>query len=253
MTRPRYEVDRVFALQRVGMNVSQISRCMGIPRPTVREWLFPRYQPKFPPRAGCFRCDATQLVDEKTYAYLLALYLGDGCLAAYPRNVWRLRIVQDVRYSVLTLLCDEAMRKVSDRRVQHVGKIGCTEITCYWKHWIHVFPQHGEGPKWLRRIELETWQQRIVDAEPRDFLAGLIHSDGCRFLNRVRRMRQGTLVRYYSYPRYMFTNNSDDIRRLFTDTCERLDLRWTQTNKFNVAVSRRNDVAFLDTFIGPKR
>lgn len=71
-------------------------------------------------------------------------------------------------------------------------------------------------------------------------------------MNRVRRLKDGILVRYYSYPRYMFTNNSDDIRRLFTDACDLLDVRWTQTNRFMVAVSRKQDVAFLDTFIGPK-
>ena len=50
----------------------------------------------------------------------------------------------------------------------------------------------------------------------------------------------------------MFSNNSDDIRRLFTDACERLNVRWTQTRRYVVAVSRRDDVALLDTFIGPK-
>ena len=54
------------------------------------------------------------------------------------------------------------------------------------------------------------------------------------------------------YPRYSFSNASDDIRRIFTDTCELLGLRWTRMNARNVAVSRRADVQFLDRFIGPK-
>jgi hypothetical protein len=31
---------------------------------------------------------------------------------------------------------------------------------------------------------LEPWQQAIVDAHPWRFLAGLLHSDGCRTVNR---------------------------------------------------------------------
>ena len=50
----------------------------------------------------------------------------------------------------------------------------------------------------------------------------------------------------------MFTNMSDNIRFLFVEACERLNVRWTQTNSRTIAVSRRDDVARLDTFIGSK-
>ncbi|MFY9614909.1 MAG: hypothetical protein WAT58_05870 [Candidatus Dormiibacterota bacterium] len=56
----------------------------------------------------------------------------------------------------------------------------------------------------------------------------------------------------YEYPRYFFTNTSTDILRIFTDTCDSLGVHWTRANARNVAVSRQADVAFLDTFIGPK-
>ena len=46
------------------------------------------------------------------------------------------------------------------------------------------------GPKHLRPIRLESWQQEIVVAEPRVLLRGLIHSDGCRVMNRVTVGRQ---------------------------------------------------------------
>ena len=99
---------------------------------------------------------------------------------------------------------------------------------------------------------MQPWQQELVDAFPGPLLRGLIHSDGCRALNTIRYIKGNDVIRSYANPRYLFSNNSDDIRRLFTDTCERLGVRWTQTNRFIVAVSRRRDVAFLDTFIGPK-
>ncbi|MFN2581339.1 MAG: transcriptional regulator, partial [Candidatus Dormibacteria bacterium] len=91
----------------------------------------------------------------------------------------------------------------------------------------------------------------VTSVYPRQFLRGLIHSDGTRFMNPIRKRTRLGEYRY-SYPRYMFSNMSDDIRNLFTDTCELLGVGWTQTRPNVIAVSRAKDVAFLDTFIGPK-
>jgi hypothetical protein len=107
------------------------------------------------------------------------------------------------------------------------------------------------GPKWLRRIILDGWQQSLVNDHPFDFLRGLIHSDGSRVLNRARRTWASKDVRY-AYPRYFFTNASLDIRTMFSDTCDIVGVRWTQTNARNIAVSRRRDVELLDRYIGPK-
>jgi hypothetical protein len=63
----------------------------------------------------------------------------------------------------------------------------------------------------------------IVDAEPQAFLRGLIHTDGWRGLNRVR-----VKGKDYAYPRYQFSNRSDDIRKLFTGACEKLGVEWRQ-------------------------
>jgi hypothetical protein len=116
-------------------------------------------------------------------------------------------------------------------------------ITTHWNHLPCLFPQHGPGRKHERFICLDDWQNRIVVANPRPFLRGLIESDGCRTINRVNGGE---------YPRYMFCNASDDIRALFCRTAELLDLRWTTANARNVAISKRPDVEFLDSFIGPK-
>jgi len=118
-------------------------------------------------------------------------------------------------------------------------------IFSYSKHWPCLFPQHGPGRKHERPIRLEVWQQSIVEHHPEAFLRGLIHSDGCRVVNRVQR-------RKYAYPRYNFTNVSDDIRRLFTDSCDQLEISWRQMNARNISVARREAVAIMDTFIGPK-
>jgi len=84
-------------------------------------------------------------------------------------------------------------------------------------------------------------------------LRGLIHSDGARCLNRfATKLSSGRMARY-EYPRYFFSNLSDDIRRIFCEHCELLGIRWTQSNHRNISVSHRDSVALLDTFVEPKR
>ena len=123
----------------------------------------------------------------------------------------------------------------------------CTTLTAYSKHWPCLFPQHGLGLKHDRPIVLDEWQVLLIKAQPRQFLRGLIHSDGNRCLNVV------TIKgRRYAYPRYFFTNRSRNILDLFVWACELVGVQARQNNRYNVNVARRADVALLDTFIGPK-
>ena len=78
-------------------------------------------------------------------------------------------------------------------------------------------------------------------------LRGLIHSDGCRCLNIFHHPKKT-----YSYPRYTFTNRSDDIRRIFCDTCDLLGIEWRVMNAWNISVARRDSVARMDELVGPK-
>lgn len=59
--------------------------------------------------------------------------------------------------------------------------------------------------------------------------------------------------RSYVYPRYDFTNASDDLRTLFTETCEHLGIEWRRMNAWNISIARRESVNRLDRFVGPKR
>ena len=95
---------------------------------------------------------------------------------------------------------------------------------------------------------LAPWQQEIVEAEPEMFLRGLIHTDGWRGTNRVTSKGKD-----YAYPRYQFSNRSDDIRKLFTDTCDRLGIEWRRWGRWHISVAKREAVARMDEFIGPKR
>ena len=59
-------------------------------------------------------------------------------------------------------------------------------------------------------------------------------------------------VKTYEYARYFFSNASDDIRRLFTDSCDRLGIAWKQSNQRVISIAQKGAVAEMDTFIGPK-
>jgi hypothetical protein len=100
---------------------------------------------------------------------------------------------------------------------------------------------------------LEAWQRAIVDAFPREFVRGLLDSDGCRTVNRFKTTLPSGRVAEYAYPRWFFSNRSDDIRGLFCEYCERLGIRWTQSNPRNISVSHRRSVAALDSFVPEKR
>jgi hypothetical protein len=150
-----------------------------------------------------------------------------------------------VRYPAVIAECAIAMGAVMPKNRVLVRKLHtqAVEIGSYSKAWPLVFPQHGPGRKHLRKIELAPWQTEIVERYPRQFLRGLIHSDGCRSLNRVNGK---------DYPRYLFVQVWNDIRRLFCETCHQLGIRYTQSNWKTISIARRRSVALLDSFVGPK-
>jgi len=91
------------------------------------------------------------------------------------------------------------------------------------------------------------WQRELAEEHPEQLLRGLIHSDGCRVVNRIT-----ASGKTYTYPRYEFTNASDDIRGLFTAACDQLGIGLRRMNERNISVARRASVALLDEFVGPK-
>ncbi|GAA0392343.1 hypothetical protein GCM10009530_49550 [Microbispora corallina] len=82
-------------------------------------------------------------------------------------------------------------------------------------------------------------------------MRGLMHSDGYRGANRVRRPVGGE-DKWYEYPRYLFKNESADILRLCGDALDRLGVDWRHNKRNEISVARRAAVARLDEFVGPK-
>jgi hypothetical protein len=135
--------------------------------------------------------------------------------------------------------------------VSSVKQTGCTMVKSYSKHWTCLFPQHGPGRKHQRTIELAQWQEVIARRYPGEFACGLFHSDGWRGVNRVRRtLADGD--HWYEYPRYIFGNESTDILRLCGEALDQLGVAWRYSRPNSISVARREAVARLDEFVGPK-
>jgi hypothetical protein len=234
-----------------GLGARRVAQKLRLPVGTVRDWHAGRL-----PRTGhtgergCPICGLEEhRFDElpPEYVFLLGLYLGDGCIATHPRNVFRLRVALDRKYPGIVNECMRAMEAAlpASRAGKRLTIYNCYEVYSYSKAWPCLFPQHGPGKKHLRPIWLADWQAELVRLAPKQLLRGFIHSDGWRFINTG---RGG-----WECPRYGFSNRSDDIRRIFCDTCELLGLHWTASGKYTIYVSRKTDVARMDEFIGPKR
>jgi hypothetical protein len=239
-----------------GRSLRNISTSTGVNRSTLRNW---REHPEMNAhaRAVCPRCTASPALPEPQadYAYLLGLYFGDGCISragAKEKSVWKLRIVCADAWPGLVRECERAMRSIRPgNSVSIQQKPGCAEVSSCSKHWPCLFPQYGPGRKHMRTIELQAWQRVIVLGNPGHFARGLFHSDGYRGINRVRRyLADG--YRWYEYLRYLFTNESGDILRLCGETLDRLGVAWRYSRRNAISVARREAVARLDEFVGPK-
>ena len=255
MTRPKSDVEAARGLIAAGHSIAETARQVGVARATVRDWMTKGFAETTARRfiekdsAGrCAFCRYVRDLTEPTSAYLLGLYLGDGTISHCPRGVYKLRIFQDLKYPVLIRECMVAMQWVVWNRVGVTQRNGCKEIYSYSQHWPCLFPQHGPGMKHNRSIVLEPWQRWVaIERHPKALLRGLVHSDGCRATNRVR-----VRGKDYAYPRYQFSNRSADIRRIFTDACDRAAIEWRQSYEWTISISKRSSVEDMDRFIGPK-
>lgn len=250
-------VIRALDLAEQGVPHAEIARSTGVPLHTVRLWAYGRVphevRVRREPGRWCEQCGgASHEFDSlpPEYGYLLGMYLGDGNIFGHSRRSFSLRVTMDVTYPGIVAETYAALTSIRGRppRMRPVADAGCLQLVSYWRSWPCLLPQHGPGRKHTRRIRLAEWQRELVAADPRPFLRGLVHSDGWRGLNRVRVKGRG-----YAYPRYQFSNRSADIKRLFCWACELLAVEWRRWGRHHISVARRDSVAKLDEFIGPKR
>ena len=250
------DIDAVFALAAKGLTIAEVARRAGVSYACAHRWLAAgeaavRSTPMRLARAdhATSPCTLVETVPTRAYAYLLGQYLGDGSISRV-RRVDRLSITTTDDYPGVRAEVAAAVAAVMPgRRVSLVRRKGCADVSCYSTHWTCLFPQHGPGRKHLREIALTPWQRSIaIGDHPGAFLRGLIHSDGTRCINTVK--RRG---REYSYVRYFFSNRSGDLLALFTDACASAGVETRPNSPCSMSVARRDSVAVLDALVGPKR
>jgi hypothetical protein len=244
------------ALVEAGLNDCEISRRLGIPRGTIRDWRRPTYVKKTPaaicPR--CWRAAKPMRFTPEDYAELLGFYLGDGHISDGARTQ-RLRISLDSKYpGIIETACGALTRCFPRNPVDvvpyHDGS--CVYISVYCSHLGCLFPQHGPGRKHGRRISLEPWQRAVIDAEPWAFIRSCIWTDGCSFINRTDIHRPEP----YEYLSYQFSNMSKDIVDLFVEACDRVGVitrvNRNQRGLWDVRMNRRESVSRLLANVGLK-
>lgn len=258
-----YDIEtrqHAIALVAGGRSLNSVSRQTGISRSALRAWQTRKDPLPHPNGRGstCPRCRPFPGLpdDPAAYAYLLGLYLGDGCISDHPRGGRLLRIACADAWPGLIEACRAAILAVRpEGSVCALQKQGCVMVTSYGWHWTCLLPQHGPGKKHERVIALEPWQEEIVEAHSWAFIRGLVHSDGSRIVNWTEKTIAGRMKRY-EYPRYFFTNTSDDIVRLYTGALDRIGVAWRSrrraTGAQDVSVARRTSVALMDTHVGAK-
>jgi hypothetical protein len=252
---------QAISMLRDGVHNAEVARKLNVSKGTIGYWKHQDRRGTEPTPDGrrslCARCTPHDIaLDRQAYSYLLGLYLGDGCIsdgaAMRRKGVYILSIACADAWPGLMDACEAAIRTVMPHnKVQRVQRPGMHEVKAYSKHWPCLFPQHGPGRKHEREIVLAAWQQEIVDEFPKEFIRGLIHSDGCRVLNSA--VRPGTARRRAAfYSRYHFTNESPHIRDLYTGTLDKLGIEWRYNNRNCISVAKRESVGQVDSFVGPK-
>jgi hypothetical protein len=251
--RPQADFDTALSLMEVGRSDYEIARLTGVPQSTISAWRGGRgsgYHRRVAAATRKWRPKAPA-----PYCYLLGMYLGDGCVQVNPGGSAFIAISLDSNYPGIVAEAESAIGVVwpgvpASRILRKEGR--ATVLKAYHPVLPFAFPQHGPGRKHLRSIDLADWQAELTERYPRELLRGLIHSDGCRSINRFQTKLPSGRVARYEYPRYFFSNLSADIRRIFCDHCDILGIRWTLSNPRNISVSHRRSVALLDEFVGPK-
>jgi hypothetical protein len=228
----------------IGKNKSELSKKYGVPRATIQYW----------ERVGIPKSsdDNTDYVESnikensKLYSYILGLYLGDGYIDKIKdKNLYKIRISQDVKYEKLVELIRFSIGKFFGGSCFSIKEKGCCQITLYKKNLNLYFPQHSRGYKHLREIKLtpfqETWINKI------ELMRGLFHSDGSFY-----KSRRGK----YVYDNYNFTNKSTDILNMFGDCLDSIGVSYGVRVKQNgiwvIQVQRKKDVEMLKQVLGDK-
>ena len=242
------------SLFKAGRGDSEIASLTGIPRSTISAWRHGRgvrYHHRLSTARASWRPP-----DSRSYSYLLGVYLGDGCIVTTPAGAAWLVITLDVAYPGIVEETASAVKAcfpaTSVRRyARSDGSVAALQVTPP-RSPVCVPRSMARAASICDRSNSRIGSPAITRRFPRELLRGLIHSDGCRTVNRFKtraavrargRVRLSALLLQQPVGRHP---------RVFCESCERLGLRWTQSNHRNISISHRTSVALLDEYMGPK-
>ena len=251
-----YDADNylaVMSLVGTGISDGTIAAKTGVAAGTVRRWRLATRPPSLVRRRQV--ADAWSVPVDPVYCYLLGAYLGDGTVTLYRRSSWCLRIFNDRRYKSISQEILTAMATTFPEghvRLRPSSSSEADVLSVRHPAVQQAFPQYGPGRKHDRAIVLADWQLALTRAHPGPLIRGLIHSDGCRAVNRFRTKLPSGRTAEYSYIRYFFSNVSADVRDIFAEHCRLLGIRVTKSNHRNLSVSHRDSVAILERLVGAK-
>jgi hypothetical protein len=152
------DIELALVLMEAGFNDCQVARVTGIPRRTITDWRHGRIPGRrAEQRHGraavaidCLRCEGRDPAPPPAaYAYVLGLYLGDGCISQMPRT-YKIRITLDAAYPGIVERCATALEQIRPGKRAWQGRrrdSRCVEVAMYWNHWPCLIPQHGPGRK----------------------------------------------------------------------------------------------------------
>jgi hypothetical protein len=257
-TYTKEQMGQVKKLFEDGKNQCEISRITGIPRGTLKSWLIPTYKRiTDKPRNNYIPItDFDEYLDtpEKraAYSFILAVYLCDGVISRFKTfRVPSMRLFNDSKYPKNTSEWAEKLKIIFPENSVNVHKrprYNCNVVLLYSRKLLDLFPQYGNGRKHTRKLVFADWQKKIVQEFPEEFIRGCIQSDGCIYNQKV----NGKV-----YPRYAFTNMSEDIIDMLLWSLSLVGIekaKWqNKTNKkFVVQNFRERDFFILQGIINKK-
>lgn len=272
--RSKEEISLIFKLYKSGLSQHKIAKATNISRGTIKDYVskFKKGNTDIDLINKGFKVKGLKIINDlhhpsktnktiyKTYSYLLGMYLGDGSLTKIKnkKDLYLFRIHQDAKYpniieeikkAIITILPENKVCLVPKK---YNDKISSFDICTRSKLFLKLFPSAKSGRKHTYSIILEKWQKELIDRYPKQFLRGLIQSDGSRY--------KATYSKNSWH--YNFVQKSDDIFNLFLYICNALNLKvgfrmHTTTTKDKkhdswIGTISSKNTAFLDTFIGPK-
>ena len=245
-------VGNILRLCRSGLSTHEVARRTGVSQGTVARWARGEVPQRPLHGRGCRDCGGggPRLASAVDYAYVLGLYLGDGCLSHQGTSVC-LRVAFDAAYpSLITEACRAIGEVIPGQRSSLYKR---PQQACIVAERLQPplgvpVPSARTGPQ----TQATHRARRLATAHREPAHRPLSPwPDPLRWM--ARRNRVHVKGRDYVYPRYQFSNRSDDIRKIFTDACDHLGVAWRPWGRWHISIARRDAVALLDGHVGPKR